>query len=220
MQADSGIHDSGRHENHVQGPLVYTRQIRSHLTPHTQRTKALPDQRWPAPLGRGVATCGTARARIAPASYRHTCGMSVCCWRTLYLLHSDANSFANRTVRGLARGDRNQKPLNDRQRTHFRGVRVALGTGYSHGERGRRAWRNAPTRRCPCAGHCPTLLLLLLRRRRRRLLRRRAQRWRAQDDGAWPPPHPGDTAGRERQINRVSRRKYHAAKGGEGERTG
>ena len=37
--------------------------------------------------------------------------------------------------RGLARGDRNQKPLNDRQRTHFRGVRVALGTGYSHGER-------------------------------------------------------------------------------------
>jgi hypothetical protein len=150
--------------------------------------------------------------------------------------------------RGLARGDRNQKPLNDRQRTHFRGVRVALGTGYSHGERGRRAWRNAPTRRCPCAGHCPTLLLLLLRRRRRRLLRRRAQRWRAQDDGAWPPPHPGDTAGRERRVCQrreqstrgavtdqpgglrvactaglecsVSRRKYHAAKGGEGERTG
>jgi hypothetical protein len=49
--------------------------------------------------------------------------------------------IANRTIRGLARGDRKWS-LNEAQRPNFRIMRVALGTGYNLGEGNRRISRN------------------------------------------------------------------------------
>ena len=63
------------------------------------------------------------------------------------LLHSAVEKVANRDV-SLARGDR-EGSLNEGKIPHFRGVRVALGTGYHRVEGNRRAWRNGPVSDLP-----------------------------------------------------------------------
>jgi hypothetical protein len=90
-----------------------------------------------AAAGRGLQPQPVPAPRALPGAGG---GRVAACARMQYSIQR-WKSFANRMIRVWHWGDRN-RPLNDgQQRPNSRGVRAALGTGYSRGEGNRRASR-------------------------------------------------------------------------------